>query len=121
MTRNILVVDDEPNYRALVDMQLSNDTNRVSCASGGSQALEILRAQKIDLLITDMKMPRMDGLDVLIEARKITPDIPTIIITGYSVEDRLRTALEMTKTNYLAKPFDIEDLEKMVAEMCPAA
>ena len=110
MSKTILVVDDEPGYRALLDMELSGKLYKVLTAEGGVQALEILEREKVDLVITDMKMPNMDGLDLLMAGRRLHPDIPFIIITGYANEERLEQALSLKASSCLYKPFRMEEL-----------
>jgi DNA-binding response OmpR family regulator len=77
----------------------------VDAAPDGASAIERLRAVEYDLLITDLKMPGMDGLSVIREARRIMPDLPVIIITGYSTEASAIEAINLGVAGYLTKPF----------------
>ncbi|HAH31443.1 MAG TPA: hypothetical protein DCL44_03910 [Elusimicrobia bacterium] len=114
MEKIILVVDDEPGYRDLLHLELSDQGYTVLTAGGGYEALEILNKGKVDLIITDMKMPKMDGLDVVIASRRLRPDIPIILTTGYAVEERVQEALARKASVCLRKPFNISELVGLV-------
>ncbi|HBB67709.1 MAG: hypothetical protein A2X28_10135 [Elusimicrobia bacterium GWA2_56_46] len=111
MNKTILLVDDEQGYRDLLYMELSDRGYAVLTAEGGAEALEILKREEVDLIITDMKMPKMDGLDVLIAGRQLRPGIPVVLMTGYAVEERVQEALARKASVCLRKPFQIEELE----------
>lgn len=111
MGKTILVVDDEQGYRDLLCMELSDQGYTVLTAGGGPEALEILKREKTDLIITDMKMPKMDGLDVVIASRRLLPGIPIILMTGYAVEERVQEALTRKASVCLRKPFQLAELE----------
>jgi excisionase family DNA binding protein len=101
----ILVVDDEPAVRELVSKTLEMANYEVDAAPDGAAALTKLDASEYDLLITDLKMPGMDGLSVIREARRRTADLPVIIITGYSTETTAIEAINIGVSGYLVKPF----------------
>lgn len=101
----ILVVDDEQAVRDLLRKTLTMADYDVDAADDGPSAIEKLRAVEYDLLITDLKMPGMDGLTVIREARKIAPDLRVIIITGYSTEASAIEAINLGVSGYLTKPF----------------
>lgn len=101
----ILVVDDEQAVRDLLAKTLTMADYDVDAAPDGASAIERLRAVEYDLLITDLKMPGMDGLSVIREARRIMPDLPVIIITGYSTEASAIEAINLGVAGYLTKPF----------------
>lgn len=101
----ILVVDDEQAVRDLLAKTLTMADYDVDAAPDGASAIERLRAVEYDLLITDLKMPGMDGLSVLREARRTAPDLPVIIITGYSTEASAIEAINLGVAGYLTKPF----------------
>jgi len=82
-TQSILVVDDEPDMRAALSHALSRSGYSVSSASSGVEALEKFKSEKFGMVITDMKMPEMSGMQVLEEIKKISPQIPVIMITAY--------------------------------------
>lgn len=118
MSKTILIVDDEQGYRDLLSMELSDHGYAVFTACGGPEALEILQRVKVDLIITDMKMPKMDGLDVVIASRKLFPGIPIILMTGYAVEERVQEALARKASACLRKPFNIGELVGLVNANC---
>jgi len=111
MDKTILVVDDEQGYRDLLFMELSGQGYTVMPAANGFEALEILKREEVNLIITDMKMPKMDGLDIVIASRQLRPGIPIILMTGYAVEERVQEALSRKASACLRKPFQFAELE----------
>jgi excisionase family DNA binding protein len=103
----ILVVDDEASIRELLAKTLTLAEYEVDVAADGRAALERLRLMPYDLLITDLKMPGVDGLTVIREARRYRPDLPVIIITGYSTEASAIEAINLGVAGYLTKPFRV--------------
>jgi len=103
----ILVVDDEANIRDLLAKTLALAEYDVDLAPDGRAALDRLRLIPYDLLITDLKMPGVDGLTVIKEARRLKPDIPVIIITGFSSEASAIEAVNIGVSGYLTKPFRV--------------
>lgn len=101
----ILVVDDEQAVRDLLSKTLTMADYDVDSADDGPSAIEKMRAVEYDLLITDLKMPGMDGLTVIREARKLSADLRVIIITGYSTEASAIEAINLGVSGYLTKPF----------------
>jgi excisionase family DNA binding protein len=101
----ILVVDDEQAVRDLLSKTLTMADYDVDSADDGPSAIEKMRAVEYDLLITDLKMPGMDGLSVIREARKLAADLRVIIITGYSTEASAIEAINLGVSGYLTKPF----------------
>jgi|SRR5688572_28143910 excisionase family DNA binding protein len=103
----ILVVDDEASIRDLLSKTLALAEYDVDLAPDGRSALDRLRITPYDLLITDLKMPGVDGLTVIREGRRLRPDIPVIIITGYSTEASAIEAVNLGVSGYLTKPFRV--------------
>ena len=103
----VLVVDDEAAIRDLLSKTLALAEYDVDLAPDGRHALERLRIIPYDLLITDLKMPGMDGLTVIREARRLKADIPVIIITGFSTEASAIEAVNLGVSGYLTKPFRV--------------
>lgn len=103
----VLVADDEASIRELLSKTLALAEYDVDLANDGRTALDRLRATKYDLLITDLKMPGVDGLSVVREARQYRPDLPIIIITGFSTEASAIEALNLGVAGYLTKPFRV--------------
>ena len=103
----ILVVDDEASIRDLLSKTLALAEYDVDVAPDGRSALERLRLYPYDLLIADLKMPGMDGLTVIREAKRLKADLPVIIITGYSTEASAIEAVNLGVAGYLTKPFRV--------------
>jgi excisionase family DNA binding protein len=103
----VLVVDDEATIRDLLSKTLALAEYDVDLAFDGRSAIERLRLMPYDLLITDLKMPGVDGLGVIREARRMKPDIPVIIITGFSTEASAIEAVNLGVAGYLTKPFRV--------------
>jgi two-component system, cell cycle sensor histidine kinase and response regulator CckA len=117
-TRNrVLVVDDEASIRDLLLKTLTiNNEYEVDVAADGRSALERMRLYPYDLLIVDLKMPGMDGLTVIREARRYKSDLPVIIITGYSTEAAAIDALNLGVAGYLTKPFRVSKVLEVAAK-----
>ena len=103
----ILVVDDEASIRDLLSKTLALADYDVDVAPDGRSAVERLRMLPYDLLRTDLKMPGMDGLGVIREARRLKADLPVIIITGFSTEASAIEAANLGVAGYLTKPFRV--------------
>ncbi len=103
----VLVVDDEASIRDLLSKTLALAEYDVDAAPDGRSALERMRMYPYDLLIADLKMPGMDGLTVIKEARRYKTDLPVIIITGYSTESSAIEAVNIGVAGYLTKPFRV--------------
>lgn len=103
----VLVVDDEASIRDLLAKTLALAEYDVDLAPDGRTALERLRIVPYDLLIADLKMPGVDGLSVIREARRFKADIPVIIITGFSTEASAIEAVNLGVSGYLTKPFRV--------------
>jgi len=103
----VLVVDDESSIRELLAKTLALAEYDVDTAPDGRAALERLRLGNYDLLIADLKMPGMDGLTLIREAKRLKADIPLIIITSFCTESSAIEALNLGVAGYLTKPFRV--------------
>src|SRR5207302_3342416 len=103
----ILVVDDEASIRDLLSKTLALAEYDVDVAPDGRSALERMRLYPYDLLIADLKMPGMDGLTIIREAKRYKADLPVIIITGFSTESSAIEAVNIGVAGYLTKPFRV--------------
>ncbi len=111
MTMNtILIVDDEPNYLVVLSELLRDEGFEVFTAPGGKEALDIVKEVDLDLTITDMQMPGMDGMRLLQEIKQIYKDMPIVIITAYAEVDKAVAAMQAGAFSYLAKPFSNAEL-----------
>lgn len=104
---HVLVVDDEASIRELLSKTLGMADYQVETAPDGLVALDRLRDGQYDLLIADLKMPGLDGLSLIREARQLNADLPIIIITGFSSESSAIEAINLGVTGYLTKPFRV--------------
>lgn len=107
---SILIVDDEPNYLIVLSELLRDEGFEVYTAPGGKEALDIVSEVDLDLAISDMQMPEMDGLQLLAEIKKINGDLPVIIVTAYAEIEKAVTAMQSGAFSYLAKPFSNDEL-----------
>jgi len=112
----VLVVDDEASIRDLLTKTLALAEYDVDTAPDGRVAVSRLRGQACDLLITDLKMPGMDGLTLIREARRLFPALPVIIITAYSTEASAIDAINLGVQGYLTKPFRIAKILSTAAK-----
>ncbi len=110
----ILVVDDEEVVLAGVEKILKRDGISLEKATTAEKAIEILHAGKFDIVITDLKLPGMDGLALLSKIREEAPGIPTILITGYATIQNAIQALKLGAVEYLPKPFTRSELRGAV-------
>jgi excisionase family DNA binding protein len=105
--KRVLVVDDEASIRDLLSKTLALAEYDVDTAPDGTTALDRMRAFAYDLLIADLKMPGMDGLTLIRQAKRLKSDLPVIIITGFSTESSAIEAVNLGVAGYLTKPFRV--------------
>jgi DNA-binding NtrC family response regulator len=115
-TKQVLIVDDEPNLRKILAAQLGRDGYDVLTAEDGEQGLAVLRENHIDLVVTDLKMPKMDGMQLLREAVREYPGLPIVMITAHGTIDTAVEALKLGAFDYLTKPFDKEEVRQIAAK-----
>lgn len=112
--QNVLIVDDEDIARSNMEHILTHDGYRCHCAPNGLEALKILVHEDIDIIISDLKMDVMDGLELLSEVNKNFPGIPMIVVTGFATVDSAVKALKSGAAHYLGKPVNLNELRKTV-------
>lgn len=110
----VLIVDDEESVRKVLKIQLKREGHEPFEARDGQEALDLMSQEKLDAVITDMKMPRMDGLDLLQKLRKSYPHIPVIMITAHGTIDTAVEAMKRGAFDYVTKPFDQTELLKIL-------
>ena len=120
MRKTILVIDDEPGYRALLSSDLSKLGYSVLTAASGPVALKVLDENQVDMIITDMKMSPMDGLDTVVAIRKAYPYVPIVLMTGYALEERVQAAMGYEVNTCLRKPFGIQEMRNVVKTLVGA-
>ena len=106
----ILVVDDEPNYLIILAEVLRDENFEVFTAENGQKALEIVQTTDLDLVLTDMQMPIMNGMELLKQIKPINPDLPVIMLTAYGEVEKAVAAMQAGAFNYLTKPFKNTEL-----------
>jgi DNA-binding NtrC family response regulator len=117
----ILVVDDDPHILEVLEARLSSAKFRVFIATGAQEALNILNGQQVDLLITDVRMPGIGGMDLFREVRTLRPDLPVVFMTAYGTIPDTVSAIKAGAQDYLTKPLRGRDLILKVGEILKAA
>jgi len=113
----ILIADDERSVLLLVQRLLNANGYETAEASNGLAALELFQNQFFDLIITDLRMPRMDGMTFLHEVHKLEPAIPIIILTAYASTEPDAETMKNCTSVYMTKPFKADDLLNTVKGM----
>ena len=119
-TRSVLIVEDEVMVRAVAERALARHGYTVLAAENGEAALEILQREgRVDLMISDVVMPTMDGPTTVRAARKLQPDLPILFMSGYA-EEQLRKSIDIPNVSFLAKPFSVQQLAETVRDVLAA-
>lgn len=114
MKKKLLIVDDQNGIRILLMEVFSSEGYETYQASNGKLALEIVSAVTPDLVLLDMKIPGMDGLDILKHIKNINPSIKVIMMTAYGELDMIKEATDLGAVMHFTKPFDIDELRQAV-------
>ena len=114
MSRHILIVDDEALYRQLLTSRLGRAGYRLSEAADGEAALECAQQGGIDLALVDIKMPGIDGIEVLERLKALDPLIEVVILTGHGNVDTAISAMKLGAFDYLSKPYKLTELDIVV-------
>ena len=112
----ILVVDDDRGMQDMLDIMLSREGYQVSTADDGAAALEIIRKKKFDLVITDLKMPRVDGIDLLRGVKETAPETAVILLTAFASGETALAAMREGAYDYVEKNFNVDDLLTIVRD-----
>lgn len=115
--QSVLIVDDDRNVLEVLDARLSSCGLNVYKADGGRKALQILNSRRIDLVVSDVKMPEMDGMALLSEIIKTQPGLPVIFLTAYANVPDAVQAVKSGAVDYVEKPFDGKDLTEKIQLM----
>ncbi|MSN25045.1 MAG: response regulator [Geobacter sp.] len=113
-TKRILIVDDEENAREALSKILTHDGYDVYSAANGVEALNFLRGRQVDLIITDINMPEMNGLMFLRELNRSYPESNVIMITAYGEVESYLEAMNLGAFEYINKPIRYDDLKKII-------
>ena len=111
----ILLVDDEPHFCKVMAMHLADEGYTVDTATSGEEALGLFREGDYHLVITDLKMPGMDGLSLLEGIRDLSVDVPVIVLTAFGTVDTAVQAMKLGAFDYILKPVDVDELKMVVA------
>lgn len=112
----VLVVDDEPSILQAFEKAFENlsDRYQLTCVSTGEEAIALLQSSDFDLVFIDLRLPKIQGMEVLREARRLRPSADCVIITGYSTVESAVEALKIGASDYVVKPFDVPELMEIV-------
>jgi len=119
--KQILIVDDEANVRVVFSDVLRRESYIVKVAKDGPEAIKAVDEETFDLALVDLRMPRMDGIEVLENIKKRKPQIPVIIYTGYGSITTAVEAMRKGAADYLNKPFSPEDLKSSIRKALEGA
>ncbi|MCX5769730.1 MAG: sigma-54 dependent transcriptional regulator [Candidatus Hydrogenedentes bacterium] len=121
MKPRVLVCEDDQVQRDVICAILGKAGYEVGSAASGKDAVEMLRDEPYDLLVTDMRMPGMDGFELLRQARRLRPDLEVVVMTAYATVQTAVAAMKEGAVDYLAKPFDKDELLIVVAKVLEQA
>ena len=110
----VLIADDEANLRKVLTALLKQDGHEATAVEDGIKALEVVERGEVDILITDLRMPGMTGLELLKKVRQRDPTLPVIVITAHGSVDTAVSALKAGAADYITKPFDKAELKQAV-------
>lgn len=119
MAGKVLIVDDQFGIRILLNEVLHKEGYETFQAANGVQALEIVTNHSPDLVLLDMKIPGMDGIEILKRMKRMDADIRVIIMTAYGELDMIQETKKLGAITHFAKPFDIDDIRKAVRKYIP--
>jgi CheY-like chemotaxis protein len=117
LNKKILIVDDNPNMSVLLSDILEIFDFEGAHAADGNEALEILRHGKYELVFTDLRMPKMDGIDLLKAIKMEHPEMPVVVVTGYSVAETRDEVLAEKADGFLSKPFKVNDIQTLLTSL----
>lgn len=118
--RHILVVDDEQNIRKILKAAFERENYRVTAAEDGAGALKAIQNDEtIDVVLTDVLMPGMTGVELLSQIRERRDDLPVLIMTAYGTIPQAVEAIRAGASDYITKPFDLDNLKRIVAQFTP--
>jgi DNA-binding response OmpR family regulator len=114
--QHMLIVEDDPLVRMMLELQLQQAGYATVAVESGEMALDLLSRERFELLLTDLRLPNMDGMQLIAKARALDPDIAVIIITGEATTDTAVAAINHQVHRYLIKPFHRDELVRSVTE-----
>jgi len=116
----VLFVDDEPDFTEIVKWQLEKRSFIVDTANSGESAVEKLLVKDVDVLVADVRMPGMNGIELITRVLEINPDIRCVVITGHGDIDTAIEAMRAGAVNYLKKPASVDELDMAITKAMEA-
>ncbi|HXR98628.1 MAG TPA: sigma-54 dependent transcriptional regulator [Terriglobales bacterium] len=113
---NILIVDDEAKILRLLDLQLGQEGHATSTAANAEVGLRLLQQQPVDLILTDLRLPGMNGLEFLQAAKRLQPGVPVVVMTAHGTVETAVDAMKAGASDYLLKPFGFDELRLVIAK-----
>ncbi|MDO8836453.1 MAG: response regulator, partial [Vicinamibacterales bacterium] len=110
----VLLIDDDASLRRVTEYNLKDDGYAVITASDGREGLERFRAERVDLVLSDVRMPELDGMDLLPQLKAMQPDLPVIMLTAHGTIAAAVEAMQLGAFDYLTKPFTRDQLRASV-------
>jgi DNA-binding NtrC family response regulator len=117
--RKVLIVDDKENMRSFLTDVVELRQHASIEATDGEEAWKILSQKEVDLVITDIVMPNMNGLELLQKIRSIDPLLPVIVVTAYGSPETEQKVMKMGASAYLTKPFQLDEMEELLDRILP--
>ena len=117
MSKKILIVDDNPNMSVLLSDILEIFEYEGSQAEDGEEALEKLSSDEYAMVFTDLRMPKMDGIDLLKAIKNKHPELPVVVITGYSLGETQNMLLTQRADGFLNKPFKVNEIKELLEKL----
>src|SRR6058998_3146123 len=114
--RRVLVVDDERSMRELLAIMLKQAGHDVTLAEGGEQAVEVLKSESFDLVITDLRMRKVDGLAVLRATKEHSPHTVVLVVTAFASTETAVEAMKLGAYDYITKPFKLDEIRLTIAK-----
>ena len=111
---SVLVVDDERSMRDFLKILLEKEGHKVAIAESGKTALDILDNQQVDVIVSDIRMPGMTGIDLLEAVKEQSPDLPVIMITAFASPDDAVLAMKNGAFDYITKPFNVDEIKSVI-------
>jgi CheY-like chemotaxis protein len=115
-SKRVLIVDDEEDLTWSLQKKLSKDSDKfeLTCVNSGREAIEVLNQLPVDLVITDVRMPEVSGLDLLVRIKNLYPGTKVVIMTAYGTSDVQKAATDRGCFSYIEKPFEINELRELI-------
>ncbi|MDQ3586628.1 MAG: sigma-54 dependent transcriptional regulator, partial [Acidobacteriota bacterium] len=113
----ILIADDEQGIRQVLSLIFKREGHNVRAVENGRKALELLREEAADLIVSDVRMPDMGGIELLRAARELSPEVAVVMMTAFATVETAREAFKLGADDFIQKPFDVDELKVLVAKV----